>query len=184
MKETGVALPGSVVVIEYGALEEPAGMVTEEGTAAREGFPLTRETLMPPSGAGPFKKTFPLTAAPPWMNAGALKPDKDGGKTVIGWFRVTALPVAEIVLTVLAATAVVAIVKRAEVLPDATVVVGGGAATPGRELDREMLKAAGVTAFRIALPVALFPPTAAVCTVNHETSIGFKVRTAEAMAEL
>ena len=73
MKETAVALPGSVVAIEYGAFDAPAGMVTGEGTAAKLGFPLTKETLMPPCGAGPVRKTFPLTVAPPWTNAGALK---------------------------------------------------------------------------------------------------------------
>jgi len=114
VKETAVALPGSVVAIEYGAFDAPAGMVTGEGTAAKLGFPLTKETLMPPCGAGPVRKTFPLTVAPPWTNAGALKLESEGGKTVIGWLRVTALPVAEIVLTVLVVTGVVAIVKGFE----------------------------------------------------------------------
>ena len=184
MKETAVALPGSVVAIEYGAFDAPAGMVTGEGTAAKLGFPLTKETLMPPCGAGPVRKTFPLTVAPPWTNAGALKLESEGGKTVIGWLRVTALPVAEIVLTVLVVTGVVAIVKVDEVLPEATVVVAGGVATPGTELDKETLKATGAIAFRVALPAVLLPPTAAVGTVSHEISIGFRVRTAEAEAEL
>ena len=137
-------------------------MATDDGTAARPGLPLSSETDTPPCGAGPFRKTFPLTVAPPGMNWGTLSPDSDGGNTVIGWFRVTALPEAEIVLTVLAATAVVAMLKKAEVVPAGALTAGGGAATPGRELDRETLKGDVVIAFSVALPLALLPPTAAV----------------------
>src|SRR5690242_15124140 len=100
-------------------------MLTPDGTAAKPGFPLDSEMDTPPCGAGPFRKTLPFAVAPPWMNCGTFSPDSEGGNTVIGWLRVAALPEAEIVLTVLEVTGVVAILKKAVLLPAGAVALGG-----------------------------------------------------------
>lgn len=66
VNDTADGVAGSDVVIGNGALDEPAGMKTVEETEATPGFELSRLTVTPPCGAGPVRKTLPLTLVPPW----------------------------------------------------------------------------------------------------------------------
>jgi hypothetical protein len=84
VKETGAALAGTVVETRNVALDAPAGIARGDGTEATPGLELTRVMLTPPGGAGPFRNTFPLTLAPPWINAGTVTAESDGGMTVMG----------------------------------------------------------------------------------------------------
>ena len=56
---TGVAVPTAFVVAVKVVLVEPAGTVTEEGTATSEGLPLDKVICAPPLGAGPANCTVP-----------------------------------------------------------------------------------------------------------------------------
>jgi hypothetical protein len=169
--------------MENGALDEPWGMLTDEGTAATPGLELTRETVTPPDGAGPFSETVPFTLVPPWINAGALMPASDGGVTVIGLVNVTVLPVADMLLTVLAVTGVVVMLKEADVAPEGTVIEEGVEAALGTELPRETFRAAVAMAFRVTrFAEAVLPPTAEACTVRKERSTGFNVSVAFAVS--
>ena len=54
-----------MVVIENGALDEPAATVTVPGTAAIAELELDTVTVTPPWGAGPFNEIVPLIVLPP-----------------------------------------------------------------------------------------------------------------------
>jgi hypothetical protein len=61
---TGVTAATALVAAVKEALEDPAGTVTDAGTAIEELAEAT-ETLSPPLGAIPFSETVPTVLSPP-----------------------------------------------------------------------------------------------------------------------
>jgi hypothetical protein len=63
--------------IENGALVEPCGIATDEGTDATAGSELVRVTIAPPAGAGPFSDTeFAVKEAGPITDEGETPRDE------------------------------------------------------------------------------------------------------------
>jgi hypothetical protein len=62
-----VAVPADTPVTVIGALDEPAGTVTDVCTVATAGLLLDNEMLDPPVGAGAARLTVPCAALPAAM---------------------------------------------------------------------------------------------------------------------
>src|SRR5437870_3136981 len=140
------------------ALVAPAGMVTLEGTEAKPGLLLERETTVPPAGAGPLSVTVPVEDCTPPITLDGFSVNEErvtcGGVTVSEPVLFAPPKEAEIVTVVDAATAPVVTVKLALLPPAATVTLDGTAAAPGLLLERETTAPpVGAGTLRVTVPV-------------------------------
>jgi hypothetical protein len=180
---TDVATGTVVVAIVNGALVDPAAMLTLPGTEATLGFELDKATTTPPCGAGPFRLTVAPTLFPPCTLPGAATLLNVGGYTPNGRVMAVKPSVAVIFALVIALTAVVDMLKVADVVPAGTVTDGGGEATDEAELDSATFRPAGAGAIReTSLLVAVNPPVTLPCVASQEIVTGFNVSIAVAVA--
>jgi hypothetical protein len=166
---------GVVVTVKF-AVVAPDATVTLAGTDAAA-LLLDKVTVRPPVGAALLNVTVPVNEAPPVTDVGFSVTDPTaGGFTVRGAVWVPPLKVAEMVADAVLATAVVLIVKVAEVAPAATVTLAGTDAA-ALLLERLTLRPpVGAALPRVTVPVAEVPPVTVVgFTVTDETTGGFTV---------
>jgi hypothetical protein len=135
----------------------PAAIVTLAGSEAIAGSELASATTVPPGGAGPVRATvFDVVEVPPEIDAG----DNDRALKTAG-FSVSVAdlllpPYAAVIVTgVLVVTAVVVIVKRAEIVVPCAIVTVAGTGAEGLELESATVTppagagAASVTVFTV-----------------------------------
>jgi hypothetical protein len=140
------------------ALVAPAATVTLAGS---EVAPLLSEsaTCAPPTGAGPFSVTVPVTAVPPVTLAGlTLSAEMTGGSTVSDTFTVAPPEEAEMLTAVEAATGLVATAKVALVPPAAMVTLPGTEAAALLAESGTTAPPAGAGPSIITVPVTEVPP--------------------------
>lgn len=157
-------------MIENVAAVDPPGTVTEDGTLA---LVLLDEsgTAIPPLGAGPDRVTVPVDPVPPVTAAGlTVRLLRDGALIVsAAVFELPPMAAVIVALTVVA-TAVVVIVKVAEVDPLGTVTVPGRVAFPLLEVSVTAVPPVGAAPERVTVPVEGVPPvTVAGDTVTETT---------------
>src|SRR5690348_8010140 len=114
----------------------------------------------PPAGAEACSETVPLVADPPVTSGrSSVTEATPTGRTVRVVFFVTLLAVAEIVMTLVAVTLTVLIVKVASVLPLVIITLTGTGATEVLLLESETAKPPlGAGAFNVMVPVEVLPP--------------------------
>lgn len=142
------------------AVELPAGIVRDAGTAATEVMLDESVILTPPVPAGPFRATVPVEGAPPVTTVGLrLIETNANGLTV----RVEVLEIVPFVAVIFAATELetveVVIVKLAEVDPAGTVTVAGVWTLDVLHAKLTDAPPAGAGPFRATVPEAESPPT-------------------------
>src|ERR1700739_4663562 len=115
---TGVLVATPVVPTGKGAVGLPARTVTLAGTVAAA-LLLESDTPIPPVGAAPFRVTVPVDETPPITVVGFRVTDVNCTAERIPRVAVcvTPLNIAEMVAVVEEATALVVMVKVADVLP-------------------------------------------------------------------
>ena len=170
------------------ALVAPAGMVTLEGTEAKPGLLLERETTVPPAGAGPLSVTVPVEDCTPPITLDGFSVNEErvtcGGVTVSEPVLFAPPKEAEIVTVVDAATAPVVTVKLALLPPAATVTLDGTAAAPGLLLERETTAPpVGAGPLRVTVPVddCVPPVTLVGLRVSADRATGGGVTVNEAV---
>jgi hypothetical protein len=162
---TVVLVATAVVAIVKVAVVAPAGTVTVDGSV-----PLVllevRPTTSPPVGAAPNRVTVPVVDVPPVTDAGATATLFRYGVIVSEAVTLVLPEAAVMTAVVLEVTAVVVMVKVAEVAPAATVTNGGTEADALLLINSTSAPPAGAAWVRVTVPVDVNPPT---------TEVGFRV---------
>jgi hypothetical protein len=118
-----------------GAVEAPAGTVTDGGTLAASVSLLRRLTLVPAAGATDVSMTEPLAVVPPGIVAGDTVTASRAGALIVKFaLRERGPSVAVICAVAFADTGTVVTVKGAEIAPAGTVTLAGALAVEGFEL--------------------------------------------------
>jgi hypothetical protein len=153
---------GKVVTAKV-ALVEPAGTVTDGGTAAADVLLLVNDTTIPPTGAGAESVTVPVEPFPPMTEEGDREREESvaggAGRTVNAEVLVTPPYRAEIATGVEADTGRVATTNVALVEPAGTVTDAGTVAAAVLSLAKDTTAPpAGAGPFSVTLPVEPVPP--------------------------
>lgn len=135
--------------------DAPAGMVTEDGTAATDVLADVRETAKPPVGAGPLIVTVPVDLPPTLIVLGLNdREERASGPTVRFALNVAEPRVAEMLVVALALSAWPVAVNVAVEDPAGTVTVPGTVATDVLELARvTVVPPVGATPLNVTVPV-------------------------------
>lgn len=174
-----VVAPTALVVTVNEADVVPAATVTEAGNVALVLLD-DRLTVVPIAGAGPLRITVPIEGAPPTTDVGErVRLVNTGGVTVMVAVRVVVFSLAEIVAAVDAETAVVVMVKEADVAPAPTVTLVGGVALVEFEERATIAPPDAAGPFKVTVPVEeVFPKTEFGAIVMLDRTAGVTVKVA------
>jgi hypothetical protein len=170
------------VVIGNVMLESPAGTVTEPCVWATAGVSLASDTIIPPSGAGPFNLTVPVEFFPPATLVGNnVTAETADGFTVNGSCFTEAPLLAVIEIGLGFRTARVVMLKVALVSPAGTVTLGGTVATVvSLDVRFTVMPPAYAAAGSVTVPLTTVPLTAVVADKLNVDSTGNTVTVAMA----
>ena len=174
-----------VVAITKEASDDPAGIVTADGTSAEVRLLDSVMTIL--AAAVPVRVTVPVDEVPPITLVGLSASDERvGGFTVRVAVRVVPANVPEIVTLVEVVTGTVLTVNVAVVRPAATAIVTGVWAAEVLLLERATLKPpAGATDPRVTVPVDDLPPIKVLGLNPTDASVGgFTVKVVDRLLPL
>jgi hypothetical protein len=156
---TGVEPETGPAVAVNGAVAAPAGTVTVAGSVSA-GTELERPTETPPVGAGPDSLTLLVfDVVPDTIVSGDIVTDEStGGITVKPVLAVIAPSDAWMVATAVALTAVVVMLKVAELAPAAMVTLAGTLAAAFKLESETVFPPDGATPIRVTVAVEELPP--------------------------
>src|SRR3974390_3474374 len=163
---TGLVVTGNVAVVAF------AARVTVACTCAAPVLLLDNATAAPPAGAGPFKVTVPVAAAPPTSDAGFTLTELSTAAVTVKFALCVAPYVPEMVSEVFEPTGLVVTGNVAVVAFAATVTLAGTCVAPVLLLDRvTTAPPVGAGPFRVTVPVEELPPSAEVGFSVMEVSV-------------
>ncbi|HWD38581.1 MAG TPA: hypothetical protein VG944_07010 [Fimbriimonas sp.] len=164
--------PTATVVTVNVAVVLPEGTVTDAGRVVAV-LVSDRVIVSPAAGAWPVRVTVPVEEVPPGTLVGFTLTDKRSAGLIVRSAVKVAVPAVAVTVAVVAAeTAVVDIVKVADVEPEGTVTVAGTEADELLSLSVTEMPEEGAAPVRVTVPVDELPPTTEVGLSETPESVG------------